>query len=334
MAGIFRDGFDMYASAAAVVGLAAKWTIALGTPTIVTAASTPFGVGQALNLNGQAVSAPFDSAVSSLTYHGMNRIASFNSGTTHAIHFMTGSTVHVGIQFSASGVITAYRGTTSLGASAAGAIIINTWHAIAVECVISDTVGRVTVYVDGVSVLNLTSQDTANSATVTSDRLQLGSSTTDCRYDDIYVINSATKLTNHPRIETLVPVSDGGTLNWVPSTGSSHFALIDELPVATADYISASSVGDVDEIGLSDLTSVPISIEEVNVVTFASKTDATARTLYPGVKSGATTSDGTAVVLNATGVRYDRPIAVDPDTAAAWTYAAVNALQLRPKVAS
>ena len=338
MAGIFRDGFDSYASALTVVGFAAKYSNVTSSP--VSSTITPFAVGRSLFIDtaGRRLTGTFDAAAGSFTLHGMIHFTAFGTSSTLGIlQFLTSGTTQVTVSATTNGVIFATRDVTNLGSSAINAVLINTWHAIAIEVVISDTVGRVTVYIDGASVLNLTGQDTANGAVLTCNQLLIGSAsggTSTFYLDDLYITDSATRLTNHPRIETLVPNADGTPLNWVRSTGTLNYATIDELPVATVDFNSASVVGDADEMGLTDLSVTPTSIEEVCIVMYASKTDATARTLFPGVKSGATTSDGTAVTLNATGIRYERPLATDPNTAAAWTTANVNALLVRPKVAS
>ena len=118
----------------------------------------------------------------------------------------------------------------------------------------------------------------------------------------------------------------------MPSTGTSHFALVDEALASRTDYLSGSTVGELDLLGLTNLAATPLSIQEVNVIGYASKTDATLRSYALGVKSGATTSDGSNIALSSSGGRAERPLAVDPNTGSAWTAAAVNALELQPKV--
>ncbi len=340
MAGILRDGFDSFNSAAAPVGIYAKWTGAG-----CTLVSGRFG-GQAVRAAGgagtQSLEKSLDSAVSSLTIHGGLRINSYAAATPRPpIKLRNGATFHFGIAFETGGVITAYRQTsgsagTSLGSSAAGVVTTGVWYTFEAEIVISDTVGRVTIYIDGAQVLNLTSQDTRNGATSTVDVLDLGNAGTtnygSTDFDDLYVTDSATKLTDAVRIETLYPTSDGATLNLVPSTGTDHYAVVDETLASASDYLSGTTVGDLDLLGLGNLATTPSGIEEVNIVGYLAKTDATARSMALGVKSGSTTSDGANFALNSTGLRHDRPLATDPDTSAAWTASGVNALQLQPKV--
>lgn len=331
MAVVFMDGFDSYnGTGVAPTGVQARWTGAFAS-----LVAGRFGTGQAATwTNGTgAATSPLFTAVAGFTC-GFGVFMTTFSDTARAFTFLAGATVHVALRFNVDGSITALRDTTVLGSSAAGVLLGSTWHTVECEVVISDTIGRVTVYVDGVSVLNLTSQDTRNGATTAVDTFSRVSAGPTLRLDDLYITDSATKPTAALRIETLYPTSDGATLNWTPSTGVSHFGVVDEAQASTTDYISASLVGDVDELNMGDLATTPTAIEAVDVVLYALKTDATARTLFPGVKSGATISDGTAVPLSTTGGRFDRILAVDPNTSAAWTAAAVNALVARPKVAS
>lgn len=335
MAVIFRDGFDGYNTSTAGLNLGAKYSTAQGT-----SVAGRFG-GSAIFFNGGATTfASMDSAVSSLTIHmGLNVQRYATTTTRPMIWLLNGVTHSFGLAIGTSGEIIAYRMTalttgTELGRSAINTLALSTWYSIAAEIVISDASGRVTVYVDGVQVLNLTSVDT-NNGVGTVDTFMFGQSNStspEVYIDDLVITDSATRLTNHPRIQTLVPTSDGGTLNLVPSTGTDHFAVVDELPASNTDYLSGSTVGDLDILGLGDLTASPNSIEEVNVVGFLQKTDATAREMELGVISGPTTSAGTGFVLNSTGKRHERPLATDPNTSAAWTASGVNALQLRPRV--
>src|SRR5262249_46814461 len=55
----------------------------------------------------------------------------------------------------------------------------------------------------------------------------------------------------------LLPTSDGNYTQWTPSTGTSHFANVDETPCnGTTDYNSTTTVGSRDSYGVS-LSSVP-----------------------------------------------------------------------------
>jgi hypothetical protein len=326
---VFRDGFDTYnGTSSTATGLASKWTIT-DQPALVTGR---FGTGQALQVTSSAgdLYTPLFTALSSFTVECGLRVA--GGSTTSTLRFRTGTTIHLDFSFAADGTISVKRNGTLLHATAPGAFTLTTWYSAQFEVVISDTVGRVSIYFDGVQKVNITNQDTANGATLTVNNVQCFGAGTSVQFDDLIVTDSATRLSNPIRASTLYPTSDGGTLNLVPSTGTSHFALVDEALASATDYLSGSNVGDLDLLGLGNLAATPLSIQEVNVIGYASKTDATSRSYALGVKSGATTSDGSNIALSSSGGRAERPLAVDPNTGSAWTAAAVNALELQPKV--
>ena len=335
MAVVFMDGFDSYNGSAAPAGVLGRWS----TTTAVTTSTGRFG-GLAVrqsNATSGGISSPVFTAVSSFSFGCGLSVPIVIAGGRECIRFNNASTNHVGIGVNSDGSVYATRNATTLGTSATGIIAVGTatWYTLEVEVVISDTVGRVTIYVDGTSVLNLTSQDTRNGATTTVDTLQIGSIVTNgwiFDFDDVYITDSATKPTNALRVETLVPNGDGATLNFTLSTGTSHFAVVDELPANTTDYASGSAVGDLDELDLTNLSATPTTIEAVQVGAVWLKTDATARSMALEVKSGATTSTGSNYALNTTGRKDTRLLTTDPDTGAAWTASAVNALKTRTKV--
>jgi hypothetical protein len=73
----------------------------------------------------------------------------------------------------------------------------------------------------------------------------------------------------------LVPSSDGNYTQWTPSTGTSHFALVDETPCNTTDFNSTTVVGNRDSYGVS-LSSVPngATITQIDIKPCASRVNA------------------------------------------------------------
>lgn len=334
VASIFRDSFDQYSGSTQPVGVQSKWTSVNGNIGLTTGR---FG-GQAATCGNAVSSASMDSAVSSFSAQFGYSGAGSTGRTYGIVRFRSGTTYMVGVGFNADGSVFVARETglnagTILGTSAAGVVPINTYVTIDFECVISDTVGEARVYVDSTLVLSLSNVDTRNGTPTTVNTVVLGDGVSAAtKIDDLIVISGASKLPYLLRAETIAPDSDGATLNLVPSTGTSHFAVVDELPASATDYLSGSTAGELDLLGLSNLASTPDSIQELVIVGLLQKTDVTARSMALGVKSGATTSDGANFALNASGLRHERVLDTDPDTSAAWTAAAVNALQVQPKV--
>ncbi len=345
------DGFDLYNGVLANTGLLSKWTDNGGSASSIVAGR--FG-GQALQLNANTSNTSNNVRTLPASYASLSagfafRILSFagNSDSfAHMIMFADSGTTQCSLRLLADGRLNVSRMTNptsiaaSLGTTASPIIVANTWHYVEVEVTISDTVGVFKVYVDGVQVLNLTGLDTKTSANATANQIQFytagavhGSTLNDWNYDDLYVTDTATKL-GECKVETCRPTADvSGATDFTPSTGSSHFALVDETTCnGDTDYNSGSTVGHKDRFTHAGLSTTPATIHAVQVTAFAQKTDATSRSIALQVKSGATTSDGANFALAVGYGKFDRIMETDPNTAAAWAVSPVNALEFGAKV--
>jgi hypothetical protein len=346
MAAILVDGFDLYNGIVTNTGVQAKWTLSATTTSIAMVSG---------RFTGQAISIPAFNAVRTAA-RSFTANASVSVGFAHnasvlpganviapIVSLLSSSTFMVGLVITTTGALQAYRLTsisagTQLGSNSVNCIAANTWHYIELEVTVSDTVGVFNVYVDGVQVLNLTSQDTRNGVPTTVDTVQFGSGGTNGTtngftqlVDDLYVTNTATKL-GERRVETLYPTSDV-TQVWGRSTGATNYTLVDEAQVnGDTDYVQTSAVNDRDTYGFGNLTGSPTTIDAVQVTAFAEKTDATARSIALQVISGVTTSDGANFALAASYGRFERLMTVDPNGSITWTATNVNALTGGPKV--
>lgn len=344
MAVVLIDGLDVYNGIVTNTGIQAKW--ALVVTTNLSMQTGRFG-GQCCQWieSSSGTRGPGTRGLpSAYTSVGIGfafrlTVAVTSTGVNPFVEFLSGTTYQLGMAVRSSGQLDFYRLTsltagTLLGSSATGVIVLNQWHYIEIGVAISDTVGTVTVKVDGTTVITLTGQDTNNSGgNVNVIAFQTGSNggTATYQVDDIYVVDSATTL-GERRIETLYPTSDVAQ-GWTRSAGSDNYALVDETQVnGDTDYVQASVVNTVDTYGFQDVTGSPATIDAVQVSAFAEKTDATARSIALQVKSGATTSDGSNFGLNASYAKFERLLTTDPNGGGSWSASAVNALQGGPKV--
>lgn len=337
------EGFDMYNGFNTGTGLQARWTgVIQASGGLVTGR---FG-GQAikaLSSNGQAFAAQLNvggSTPTSFAFGMAFQIASIgNVGIQHTVKVRNGGTtiIEYGLD-PTNGNIAVYNSAgTLLGVTANGLWVAGAWNYLEAEVVCSATVGTVNLYLNGTSVLTATGLNTGtlgltnffitNSAgnAFTSDTLYV---------DDLYFTDSATKL-GECKVETLRPTADAITETWTPNSGVTNFSRVNETLVdGDTSFVATATVGNKDLYSIGSLSSTPASIIGISVVGFEEKTDATTRTLYHSVRSGATDSDGSAFSLNSTYQRYDRYILTDPDTSAAWTASGVNNLLIGPKLAS
>jgi hypothetical protein len=131
----------------------------------------------------------------------------------------------------------------------------------------------------------------------------------------------------------LLPSGDTAQRDFSRSTGSTNFALVDEaVQNGDTDYVFSGTPNHQDLYDLGDLATTPSSILAVQSRMFAKKSDTGARSGQIWVKSGATEVGGTDTTLGTSYGWLARVDTVDPNTGAPWTAAAVNALQVGPKV--
>lgn len=338
---LITDGFDMYNGTGTGTGVQSRWVSALG---VMTAGR--FG-GQAMTVsqghgNFGSMYLPLPSAQSQVAIGFaiyMNNIPA--SGSQQQVpgewQLNSGATGLVGFNPNINGGIDVYRlnGNVLLGSTANNILSAGQWGYLEMEIVLSATVGRVTLYLNGTQVLNLTGVNNVNGALVTADRFTLNHFGDGFYYlmDDLYILDTAAKI-GECRIETLRPSGDN-TKVFTPDSGTTNYNRVNETLVdGDTSYVQAAAVGNRDLYGITALSSTPANIYAVNVVSFARKTDATARQLNNSIKSGTTDSDGANLTLLSAYGRLDRIIPNDPNTSAAWSPPAVNALLIGPKVAS
>lgn len=254
--------------------------------------------------------------------------------------FMDGATRQVELRLHSNGALSVARNGTILGsATAGGAIAAGTWYFIEVKATFHGSTGAVEVRKDGAAVLTLTGQNTsatgnAYANTVAFNRSQNNANDADLGpvyNDDLYVCDNAGSANNDflgsCRSELQVPASDVLT-GMTPSTGSNHYAVVDEVPLsASADYLTASAAAE-DRFGVTALGSTPASIKGVSVISFSLKTDAGTCTARNRLTSGGTTGNGaTNATPTALGVSRD-VFETDPSTGAAFVPGSMGSIQI------
>jgi hypothetical protein len=190
------DGFD------GVDSPLYRWSV-VGAPTItmLAAASTRLGQGQAVRLVAAAVANGLSRSVAGVATLHVGFAARFTGGVgTNAagIIFLGdgGTLAHTALRFDVpAGTITAARGsvqsTTTLGSAPAGVTLSN-WNYYEIRMVLSDAAGQVEVRVNGSATpaLNLSGVDTKNAGTGTvydAIRLCADGSGNGADYDDVVI---------------------------------------------------------------------------------------------------------------------------------------------------
>lgn len=116
----------------------------------------------------------------------------------------------------------------------------------------------------------------------------------------------------------------------------SPFAALDDQGVLAAagdpTYVQSSTAGATSVYQIQDPVPTTGTVHAVQVVLAAKKDDAGLRVVAPVVKSGATTAPGADLYLGTDSRVGTQLLTTDPDTGAAWTVAALQALQVGARV--
>lgn len=334
------EGFDLYNGTGLNTGLQAKWNT-----NVVAAWALPAGRfgGQCWHFTASTGwnRRPLTSARSQGTFGFACRMVAYPSTTiTRNIGVSASGQMLAGIFFTPTGAVAAYRlsgaggagGGTLLGTSAAGVMLPNVWHYVEWEWVISATVGRMTVKVDGVTVLNLTGVNTLTGAVANADEWYLDNQggNGSIQFDDLYEDDGAAAI-GPRRVDTLRPTADTATKQWTPDTGTVNFSRVNANLAQSVTFVQASVVGNLDLYDIADLSTTPAVIDAVQYSMFAQKTDATARSIAAVGDIGGVQQQSGNVNLP-TGVAKFESIFLTKPGGGAWATADVNALRIGPKV--
>jgi hypothetical protein len=233
-----------------------------------------------------------------------------------------------------SGFFHLYRGPLiTLVATASAGTTSGIWHHLECRATCADSGGTFELRIDGVTLINYTG-DTRYSTTGTAgfDRVYFcsnNSALSGGAWDDLYVMDDTGSVANtwlgDCRVNTLAPTSDSA-VQFTRSTGASNYLTLDEgRHNSDTDYVESATVGHIDKYGYADLAAAVATVYGLQVITWAKKTDATARTMRNKLYSGATTTDGSSYALLTTYAPFAQLTTLNPDGSVQWTPTTVNA---------
>jgi hypothetical protein len=236
----------------------------------------------------------------------------------------------------ASGQLEVYRGdrTTLLGTSAASSVNWGVFTYIEVKATINDSTGSVIVEANGVEILNLSGIDTKATANAQATYLAIGNCSVGSIslaswFDDLYILNTSGSAPQNDflgdcRVDPLYPNADGNYSAWTPSTGVTHYTLVDEATPNTSDYVESSTSSQKDSYGFGNLSATTGTIFGVQLNIAAHKTDAGSKDIKALTRIASTDYLSSAIAVS-TDQTYLRHIwEENPNAAAAWTEAAIN----------
>lgn len=267
-------------------------------------------------------------------------------GTNSIIQLIDSATAQITLAINSSNQLLVYRGTTAgtlLGTSTY-VIPLGAWQYIEIGVVIAtSTGGSVTVKVNQVAVLTLSSINTQNTGNATASAVQFqitmpNSGTSYTLLDDIYICDGTTGLNNtflgDNVVEAVKPNGAGNYANWTASSGANYTTQSDIPEDGDTSYVTTSTSATIDTYTHGSLARVNSSILGIQVNYCARTTDSTAYSIYPVVRSSGTDNVGsTAYAINITSYAIiGVVIPQNPVAAANWTPTTLNAAEIGMKL--
>lgn len=250
-----------------------------------------------------------------------NDFATLRVGGTNALRLSVNASQQLQVRNSGGTVIG--TGTHSLSTS--------TWYYIELMGNINGASGSCQLWLNGVEEIAETTGNfgSSNLSGISIGYLNGSGVTAAVDIDDLYVTDTAGPPNNSQlgdvRIEAVYPTSDGANIQWTPSTGSDHYALVDEasgtFPNDDTDYISDSVSGHVDEYNFG-APSGGGSVFAIQTCIYARKDDAGTRQIADIVRQSGTDTPSAAQSLSI-GYLYVTEVHETDPAGSAWTLSTV-----------
>ncbi len=239
----------------------------------------------------------------------------------------------------ANGYATIAKGDGSIIGTLTQATVSGEWRYMELKVVVSATVGRIELRINGAEVFNSGDIDIVPGTSTGVRFVRFGPSSTtandDVFFDDVYICDDAG--TDHNtflgpvRVYALTPTGDV-TKAWTPSTGTDNFAMVDDGANHDADstYIASNTLDAKDIYTLSDLPAEAVSPSAVSITVVGRKDDTSGTAAYAGILKSGVTEVETATKLpdqDYVGNAFTQWV-TDPDSGTAWDTTKVNALEI------
>lgn len=276
-----------------------------------------------------------DTIIMGCSFEYMDRLP--NAYTT-IFSALDNGTKQVSLRVLNNGALQVLRNTTAIATSSPGVFQYpDTQYFIEMKCLIDNAAGTAEVYINGVQVINASGLDTQQTANAYVDQVEIGGVQSgydyDQRYDDFYVCDDSGGYCNDflsdSGIYLLMPEGVGAHADWTPLVGANWQEVDDNPPDDDTTYNSSATATDRDSFEMEDLPGgIAGTVHAVGIVINCRKDDAGVRTIEPAVRSGGADYDGAGVnVADTYAFHIMEPWETDPDTAAPWLVASVNAME-------
>jgi hypothetical protein len=334
MAILFADGFDHYTTPTQ------KGWSTNGCP--IDAGAGRFG-SPAMRITTSSTVLPIPGGSYSTLIMGLGFVGLADPAQTGLFMKLRDSgTEHIWLHLLSSGLFRISRAGTILGTGTiAVKVAAGVFNYLELKVTISDTVGVVQTWVNGIADLNLSSQDTMNggNASVNEVFVHNAGGFASIFMDDFVLLDTSGSAPQNDRlgdvrVQGRMPNGNGNSSVLVGSDGNStdNYLLVDEAaPNSDTDYVESSTVNDKDTYTYEDLTATAGTVYGVQILPFARKTDAGVRTIKSVARHSTNEVDGPDQTLPA-GYIYLPDIRQTKPGGGAWTISELNASEFGAKV--
>ncbi len=284
-----------------------------------------------------------------------NPIIGFTTPINVLVYFRYGGSTHVGFSIEANGKIAAIVCDTSdQDISVVGytdfALQQEQEYYIEIQVVIG-TPGSIKIWVNGDVWMDLPSVTTQYNHVPTAalvDEILIGRiapgggqlnvpANITWSYRDIYILNDDVSDTNNDQVDPFGPITihwtqptaDGAMTDWTPSTGTDHFAMVDEIPKDDDTTLNeADTAGQIDTFTTGGVPIVGVDPVAVGVMFAAKRTTAGPSSTQPVLRIGASNYAIGDPRGNTQTYTYQGGFTnKKPSDSSAWTAAAFNSCE-------
>jgi hypothetical protein len=276
------------------------------------------------------------------------KVSAFPSGGA-IFQLIDAGTTQIELRLNTNGTLKVTKNNgTALGTTTT-AIAVSTWTHVEWLTTINNSTGTTQIWINGVSALNLTSQNTRNTANNSADQVILGSfvnnstGTTTVDLDDIIVYDGQSNdAQGNPDIHSqigdcsltwLLPTGAGTNTAWTASSGSNYACTNEATPDGDTSYVSSSTTNQIDTYATADLGAGVNTVKSVMLMHYSRKDDSGSRSIAGAIRTnsanfvGNTISLGNSYAYTVAGAWGQNP----SGTPAAWTPADVNNIEIGAK---
>ena len=327
---IFIDGFDHYGEGGSQP-LDKGYSV--GSTVYMEFRTGRFGYGRCLEISDSSGYATKNLGVNKSTLYFGVAVKKHEAGTPGVsasvplINFRDEAFVsQVGILVNSTYGINVYRDSTLLGSSADNVFRDLYWQYLEVKVTISDTVGEVTVRINGVQVLNLTSQDTKNGSDyIRYIKMVAVFNDLIAYFDDLYVDDA--QFHGDCRIKTFMPDSISSTNNSFTASAGNKDECVDEtISNEDTDYIYSDTLNHKQGFGIT--TGSLGTVIGVKLNNHCRVDAGGSRKITPLIRSNSTDYYGTETDFIPESYKFESEIFEDdPDDSNVWTQTKLEAAE-------